>query len=104
MQVTCLLRYELHAEHVADFEVNGRKWITLVNAYGGEHHGYFLPSEGASDVAYALFTFASFARYETYRERSAQDAECQALFKELPVLVRRFDRTFMKPVLHGQEI
>lgn len=104
MPVTCLLRYEVHPDRVADFETYGRKWITLVGNYGGEHHGYFLPSEGANDVAYALFTFPSLAAYEAYREASAADATCQALFRELPGLVRRYDRTFLRPVLHGLEV
>lgn len=101
MRVTCLLRYELRPERLADFERYGRQWITLVGRYGGEHHGYFLPSEGASDVAYALFTFPSLAAYETYREQSALDPLCQTLFRDLPNLVTRYDRTFLRPVLDG---
>ena len=27
------------------------RWIDLVNRYGGRHHGYFLPSEGAKATA-----------------------------------------------------
>ncbi|MGB5200051.1 MAG: NIPSNAP family protein [Sedimenticolaceae bacterium] len=42
--------------------------------------GYFLPSEGANNVALALFTFPSLARYEEYREKSFKDPECQAAF------------------------
>ena len=101
--VTCLLRYELQAGKEAEFEVYGRKWITLVGRFGGQHLGYFLPSEGASDVAYALFTFPSLAAYETYRQASAQDEVCRALFKELPDLVQRYDRTFLRPVTDGLE-
>ena len=99
--VTCLLKYELKAGQEAAFEVYGRTWITLVNRFGGHHLGYFMPSEGASDAAYALFTFPSLAAYETYRQQSAQDETCQALFKELPDLVQRYDRTFLRPVLEG---
>ncbi|WP_309572064.1 NIPSNAP family protein [Deinococcus sp.] len=98
-----MLHYELRADRVADFEVYGRKWITLVNGFGGDHLGYFLPSEGASDVAYALFTFPSLADYERYREASAADATCQALFAELPELIHRYDRTFLRPVTEGLE-
>jgi hypothetical protein len=50
-------------------------WIDLVNRHGGLHHGYFLPAEGASDVALALFSFPSLADYETYRSRFGADPE-----------------------------
>ena len=102
--VTCLLRYELKTGQEAAFEVYGRRWITLVNHFGGQHLGYFMPSEGASDVAYALFTFPSLAAYETYRQQSARDEVCQTLLKELPTLVHRYDRTFLRPVTEGLEV
>lgn len=102
--VTCLLKYELKAGQEAAFETYGRHWITLVNRFGGQHLGYFLPSEGASDAAYALFTFPSLAAYETYRQQSAEDETCQALFRELPDLVQRYDRTFLRPVLEGTPV
>ena len=74
-----------------------------MNRFGGQHLGYFMPSEGASDLAYALFTFPSLADYETYRQQSAQDEVCQALFRQLPELVRRYERTFLRPVTEGLE-
>ena len=49
--------------------------------FGGKHHGYFLPSEGANNIALALFTFESLAGYEIYRQRSFEDADCKAAFK-----------------------
>ncbi|CAM3887400.1 NIPSNAP family protein [Deinococcus frigens] len=101
--ITCFLTYEVKAERLAEFEVYGRKWIELITSFGGQHHGYFLPSEGASDAAYALFTFPSLADYERYREESMEDPLCQELFAELPHLIERYDRTFLKPVLNGLE-
>lgn len=101
--VTCFLTYEVKPERLAEFEAYGRKWITLINSFGGQHHGYFLPSEGASDLAYALFTFPSLADYERYREQSMADPVCQELFREVPSLIHRYDRTFLKPVLNGLE-
>ena len=74
-----------------------------MNRFGGQHLGYFMPSEGASDLAYALFTFPSLADYETYRQQSAQDEVCQALFRQLPELVRRYERTFLRTVTEGLE-
>jgi hypothetical protein len=102
--VTCLLKYELKAGQEPAFEVYGRKWITLIARFGGQHLGYFMPSEGASDAAYALFTFPSLAEYEVYRQQSAQDEACTALFKELPTLIHRYDRMFLRPVTEGLEV
>lgn len=101
--VTCFVTYRVKTAYLSEFETYGRKWIDLVTGFGGQHHGYFLPSEGASDVAYALFTFPSLADYERYREQSFQDPVCQELFAELPHLIERYDRTFLKPVLSGVE-
>jgi len=39
-----------------------------------DHHGYFMPSEGASDGARTLFSFPSMAAYERYRQRFDFDA------------------------------
>ena len=48
--------------------------------FGGQHHGYFLPSEGANNIALAMFTFPSLAEFERYRHDSMQDPECMAAF------------------------
>jgi hypothetical protein len=53
-----------------EFEHCGRLWISLVKKFGGVHHGYFLPSEGADNIALALFNFPSLAAYEEYRTES----------------------------------
>ena len=74
--ITVHLRYEIDADKLADFEEYGRRWIRLVNRLGGVHHGYFLPSEGDSDEAFALFSFPSLADYEQYRLVAAEDPEC----------------------------
>jgi NIPSNAP len=76
--VTCYLRYVLDPFKLKEFEVYGKLWIPLVEKFGGRHHGYFMPSEGMSKIALALFTFPSLAEYEEYRIRAATDAECQA--------------------------
>lgn len=76
-------------------------WIPLVEKFGGSHHGYFLPSEGANNVALAMFTFSSLADYEQYREKSFQDADCIAAFKyaEETKCIVSYERTFFRPVL-----
>jgi hypothetical protein len=63
--ITCYLRYQLDPDKLADFEAYGAMWLELLPRFGGIHHGYFLPSEGESDVALAMFSFPSLAAYET---------------------------------------
>jgi hypothetical protein len=101
--VTCHLRYEIDPAETAAFERFARRWIALVERSGGQHHGYFLPSEGASDVAYALFTFPSLAAYEAYREGFGTDPAFLAAdrIREESGCVVRYERTFLRPVLDG---
>ena len=98
--VTCYLRYVLDPSKLAEFETYGRMWIALVEKLGGKHHGYFMPSEGASNVALALFTFPSLATYERYRERAASDPECHAAvhYYESTKCFHSYERSFFRPV------
>jgi hypothetical protein len=99
--VTCHLRYEIDPSKLEAFERFGRAWIALVNRSGGTHHGYFLPSEGASDIAYALFSFPSLAAYEEYRTNFGVDPDFVAAdrIREESGCVRRYERSFLRPVL-----
>ncbi|MCG7540096.1 NIPSNAP family protein [Pseudoalteromonas sp. OF7H-1] len=98
--VTCYLKYVVDPAKIADFEEYAKMWIPLVNRFGGQHNGYFLPSEGASNIALALFTFPSLAAYETYRNESFQDAQCQAAIKfaEDSGCIISYERSFFRPV------
>jgi hypothetical protein len=98
--ITCSLRYVIDPYKLAEFEHYAKLWIPLVNRLGGTHHGYFLPSEGANDIALALFSFPSLAAYEAYREAMAADTECQAAFAyaEETRCILRYERSFMRPV------
>ena len=98
--ITVHLRYEIDADKLAEFTDYGQRWIRLVNRLGGTHHGYFMPSEGDSDEAFALFTFPSLAEYERYRETSATDPECQEAFQFArdTGCIRRYERRFLAPV------
>jgi NIPSNAP len=51
----------------------GRRWMELVDSRGGTHHGCFLPAEGASGKALALFSFPGLAACEQYRGLSGTD-------------------------------
>jgi hypothetical protein len=61
----------------------------------------FLPSEGASDVAYALFSFPSLADYERYRGRFGLDRDFIEAdrIRDESGCVRRYERTFLRPLL-----
>ena len=61
-------------------------WRVVSDRHGGTHHGYFLPSEGASDKALALFGFPSLAAYEEYRTLFGRDPD----FIEADRLTRTF--------------
>ncbi|MFV9684613.1 NIPSNAP family protein [Pseudomonas sp. NY15367] len=99
--ITCYLRYIIDPYKLEAFEHYAKLWIPLVAKFGGTHHGYFLPSEGANNVALALFSFPSLAAYERYRQDSFADAECLAAFKyaEETRCVISYERSFMRPVL-----
>jgi hypothetical protein len=99
--ITCVVDYTIDPAKVAEFERFARAWMHLVNAHGGVHHGYFLPGEGASDKALALFSFESLAAYERYRARFGVDPEFIAAdrIRDDSACVIRYERTFMRPIL-----
>ena len=98
--VTCYLRYIIDPYKLKEFENYGRMWIPLVNRMGGTHHGYFLPYEGANNVALSLFSFPSLAEYEQYRQAIHSDPECQAAltYAEKTRCIISYERNFMQPV------
>ena len=116
MAGTIYLRYVLNTRKLKEFEhepapalfgdrkeleqAPGKLWIPLVEKFGSQHHGYFMPSEGANNIALALFTFESLAAYERYREASMQDADCQAAFRyaEETGGIVSYERSFFRPV------
>jgi len=97
--VTCYLRYVIDPAKLREFEHYGRLWMPLVRRLGGDHHGYFLPHEGANNVAIALFSFPSLADYEHYRQRMAADPDCVAAhaYAEETKCVISYERSFMRP-------
>ncbi len=98
--ITCYLRYVVDPFKLNEFEHYAKLWIPLVEKFEGKHNGYFLPHEGASNIAYALFTFPSLADYENYRAKAADDTECQAAMKyyEDTKCYLSYERSFMRPV------
>ncbi|MEO9801641.1 MAG: NIPSNAP family protein [Reichenbachiella sp.] len=103
--ITCFLKYTIDAQKIVEFETYGKMWIDLVNKYGGLHHGYLLPHEGANNIGYASFSFPSLADYEVYRNRMVSGPDCK---KALDYAVQTkciisYERSFMKPVFSGNK-
>ncbi len=102
--ITCVITYQLDPWKTGDFEDFAKRWLELVPRFGGTHHGYFLPAEGANDVAYALFSFDDLAAYERYRRLAADDPDCVAAFrfaKDTGCFVRA-ERSFLRPLLPAE--
>jgi hypothetical protein len=99
--ITCVVDYIVDPMKMKEFETFARAWIDIVNRYGGLHHGYFLPGEGASDRALALFSFPSLALYEKYRANFGVNEEFMAAdrIRDSSGCVVRYDRSFMRPLL-----
>ncbi|MBB5637305.1 hypothetical protein HDE68_003220 [Pedobacter cryoconitis] len=98
--ITCHLKYIIDPYQVPAFEAYGKKWIQIVNRLGGQHHGYFMPGEGANNIAFALFSFPSLTDYEYYRNQLLTDAESIETFKaaEQNKCIISYERTFVRPV------
>jgi hypothetical protein len=103
--ITCLLEYRIDRAREVEFEQWCRMWLRLIPKFGGVHHGYFLPSEGRSDVALGLFSFPSLADYEQYRRAAAEDDEALAAtqFRDETAGVVDWNRSFFRPVLPGDD-
>lgn len=99
--VTCYLRYVIDPEKMREFESYARMWIPIVKRMGGTHHGYFLPHEGANNIALCLFSFPSLAAYEEYRTKMQSDPESQQALQaaEHSRCIISYERSFMRPLL-----
>lgn len=99
--ITCHVKYTVDPYQLPAFEAYSRLWMRLVTRMGGKHHGYFLPAEGANNIAYCLFSFSSLAAYEQYRKQAETDPECiaaVALATEQRFILS-YERSFLKPLL-----
>jgi len=101
--ISCYIRYVIDSDKIAEFEEYCRMWLDLLPRFGGIHHGYFLPSEGESDIALSIFSFPSLAAYEQYRKAAAADPDVQkaVAFAKQTRCFRRYERSFFRPVLPG---
>jgi hypothetical protein len=113
--ITCLIRYDLGAGKIGDFKQYARAWMTLIEKYGGTHHGYFVPAaappdaefsfkgvgrDGPENVGVALFSFPSIEAYESYRREVKNDPNCIAATaqRDASECFTGYERTFLEPV------
>jgi hypothetical protein len=72
----------------------------IIARCGGKLIGYFLPKEGANNLAVALIDFQSLSEYEQYREHLAADPDARrnlaAAKQSRCILVE--DRSFLRRV------
>ena len=99
--ITCVVHYVIGPTKIEAFERFAAAWMTIVAEHGGQHHVYFLPAEGASDKALALFSFPSLADYEQYRREFGRNPEFIEAdrIRDESGCVLRYERTFMRPLL-----
>jgi hypothetical protein len=116
--ITCQIRYTLDLAQLEAFETYARTWISLIERYGGTHHGCFIPRaspdemgpsfpglgyDGPTDVAIAMFTFPGEESYRLYRKEVATDPECikaAALVQESECFTR-YERLFLQPLMNA---
>jgi len=100
MPVTCCIRYQIDPFQREAFAAYAERWAHIIPRCGGSLIGYFLPSEGTNDIAFALIGFESLAAYEVYRARLRADPDGQANFAaaQSKRFILREERTFLEAV------
>ena len=64
--ITCHVRYLIDPAKLTQFEHYAKLWIPLVQCFGNQHYGYFLPFEVVNKVALTTGKTLSHI-YETHR-------------------------------------
>ncbi len=100
MAITCFIRYQIDPFQRDEFAKYADNWSRIIPRCGGALLGYFLPSEGTNDIAFALISFESLASYEAYRVRLRADAEARAnvAVAQAKRFIVREERAFLEPV------
>jgi hypothetical protein len=100
LAITVFIRYQLDPFKRAMFETYARRWFTIIPKCGGECVGYWMPHEGANNIAFALLSFPGLAEYESYRARLRADDEGMANFNfaEEHKFILVEERTFLRKV------
>lgn len=100
MKITCFIRYEIDPFQLTTFREYADNWARIIPRCGGDLVGYFLPHEGANNVAWGLIAFDSLAAYEAYRAKLKSDPEARLNFAlaQDKRLILREERTFLEVV------
>lgn len=100
MIVTCFIRYEIDPHQREAFKDYAETWGRIIPRCGGHLVGYFLPYEGANNVAWGLIAFDSLASYEAYRKKLKADPDARKNFEtaEAKRIILREERTFVEVV------
>lgn len=98
--IACFIRCEIDPYQRGAFAAYAENWGRIIPRCGGELFGYFLPHEGANNVAYTVIGCESLASYEAYRARIRADAEGAAnfAFAQERRLILREERSFLAAV------
>jgi NIPSNAP protein len=98
--ITCFIRYQIDPFQREAFARYATTWGHVIPRLGGHLVGYFLPSEGTNDVAWALVAFPTLAAYEAYRGRVRTDPEARENFAMAHAnrFILREERTFLEVV------
>ncbi|HEV2447648.1 MAG TPA: NIPSNAP family protein [Candidatus Sulfopaludibacter sp.] len=100
MTIACFIRYQIDPFQRDAFRQYAENWGRIIPRCGGRLIGYFLPHEGANDIAWGLIAFDSLASYERYRARLRSDADAVRNFTmaQSKRIVLREERTFVEVV------
>jgi hypothetical protein len=100
MTVTVFIRYQLDPFQLGAFEAYAGRWLEIIPRCGGHVVGYWMPYEGANNIAYGLISFPSLAGYEAYRARLRSDTEGAGNFRmaEEKRMILAEERTFLRQV------
>jgi hypothetical protein len=100
MTIVCVIRYQIDPFQRDGFKHYAGNWGRIIPRCGGQLVGYFLPHEGANDIAWGLIGFDSLASYEKYRERLQCDPEARENFEMARNrrLILREERNFVESV------
>ena len=100
MTIACFIRYQIDPFQKEEFRKYAENWGRIIPRCGGHLIGYFLPHEGANDVAWGLIAFDSLAAYERYRQRLRSDPEASENFgmAQSKRFILREERNFLEVV------
>jgi hypothetical protein len=98
--ITCFIRYEINPFERDAFKEYAENWGRIIPRCGGRLVGYFLPYEGANNVAWGLIAFSSLAAYEEYRVRLKADVQGREnfAFAQVNRFILREERAFFEAV------